>query len=225
VLNRHIILKHLQVWFELLHPVQCCSFFHPQTTFKAADEGRFTSIVAAGVCSIAALFASPDIEGRKFSERCNEWVKFHISRTAGIFTKERLILIILSTIYDFLCGDWPRLWEYSSTAPRIVTAMQYNWDTTAGSFIEQESLRRLVWQVYISDRFLAGGYDEHITLREENLYLTLPCDDYSFRAGHPVTALERLDQSPLPASRKQGGEVSLLSITIRIMSIRHEILG
>ncbi|OIW33995.1 hypothetical protein CONLIGDRAFT_204728 [Coniochaeta ligniaria NRRL 30616] len=225
VLNNQIILEHLQVWFELLHPVQCFAFFHPRTTFKEADERRFTSIIAAGVCSITGLFISPDDDGRRFTERCNHWVKFHLSRTAGIFTKERLTLLVLSSIYDLVVGDWPKVWEYSATASRIITAMQYNWDTTAGSFIEQESLRRLVWQVYIIDRILAGGYSEHLTLREENLFLSLPCDDYSFRNNQLVMPPERLSQRPLPASHKQGGNISLLSINLRLMSIRHQLLG
>lgn len=225
LLNSHIIFEHLQVWFEILHPVQCYAFFHPQTTFKEAEERRFTSIIAAGVCSITGMFISPGDDGRKFTERANHWVKFHLSRTAGLFTRERLTLLVLSSIYDLIAGDWPRVWEYSSTASRIVTAMQYNWDATAGSFIEQESLRRLVWQVFIIDRVLAGGYNEHLTLREENLFLSLPCDDYAFRNNQHVTSAEKLNQRPLPASHRQGGNVSLLAINLRLMSVRHQILG
>jgi hypothetical protein len=225
LLNSKIILEHLNVWFEILHPVQCYGFFHPQTTFKEAEERRFTSIIAAGVCSITGMFLSPDDEGRKFTERCNHWVKFHLSRTAGIFTKERLTLLVLSSIYDLIVGDWPKVWEYSSTASRIITAMQYNWDASGGSFIEQESLRRLVWQIYIIDRFLAGGYDEHLTLREESLYLRLPCQDLSFRNNQVSTSNERLNQRPLHASHNKGGDVSLLAINLRLMSIRHQLLG
>ena len=225
MLNNQIILEHLHLWFEILHPVQCYAFFHPQTTFKEADERRFTSIIAAGVCSITGLFMSPDDAGRKFTERCNHWVKFHLSRTAGIFTKERLTLLVLSSIYDLMVGDWPKVWEYSSTASRIITAMQYNWDATSGSFIEQESIRRLVWEVYIIDRFLAGGYSEHLTLREEHLFLVLPCDDYSFRNNQPVPTVDRLSQRPSPASQRQGGNASLLSINLRLMSVRHTLLG
>lgn len=213
------------MWFEILHPVQCYAFFHPQTTFKEAEERKFTSIIAAGVCSITGMFISPGDDGRKFTERSNHWVKFHLSRTAGSFTRERLTLLVLSSIYDLIVGDWPRVWEYSSTASRIVTAMQYNWDATAGSFIEQESLRRLVWQVFIIDGILAGGYNEHLTLREENLFLSLPCDDYAFRNNQHVTSAEKLNQRPLPASHRQGGNVSLLSINLRLMSVRHQILG
>jgi hypothetical protein len=198
---------------------------HPETTFKEADEGRFTSIIAAGVCSITGLFVSPGDEGRKFTERCNQWVKFHLSRTAGIFTKERLVLLVLSSIYDLLVGDWPKVWEYSSLASRVITAMQYNWDATEGSFIEQESLRRLVWQVYIIDRFLAGGYDEHLTLREENLHLSLPCQDHPFRTNQPVTSMQRLNQR-LPAGYTQGGkDLSLQAINLQLMSLRHQLLG
>jgi len=224
LLNSQIIFEHLQVWFEILHPVQCYAFFHPQTAFREADERRFTSIIAAGVCSITGLFISPNDSGRKFTERSNHWVKFHLSRTAGTFTKERLTLFVLSSIYDLIVADWPKVWEYSSTASRIITAMQYNWDAAVGSFIEQESLRRLVWQVYIIDRFLAGGYDEHLTLREDNLHLRLPCRDDSFRTNQPGPSSERLDQRP-PASHQQGADVSLLAINLRLMSIRHQILG
>ena len=213
------------MWFEVLHPTQCNAFFHPQTTFKEAEERRFTSIIAAGVCSITGLFTSPDDGGRRFTERCNHWVKFHLSRTAGIFNKERLTLLVLSSIYDFIVGDWPKVWEYSSTASRIITALQYNWDTTAGSFIEQESLRRLVWQAYTIDRILAGGFNEHVTLRDESLFLSLPCDDYSFRNNQPVPLSERLDQRPVPACHKQMGNVSLLGIYSRLISVRHQVLG
>lgn len=212
------------MWFRILHPVQCYSFFHPATTIREAEEQKFSSILAAGICSVAGLFIAPDAAGQKFTERCNVWVKFHLSRTVGTFTKDRLALLVLSSIYDFLVGDWPKVWEYSSTASRIVTAMQYNWDATTGSFIEQESVRRLVWQVYIMDRFLAGGFNEHLTLREEDIYLSLPCSDYAFRADHAVKPMERLDQRPPPNNPKHVDNVSILAITVRLFSVRHEIL-
>lgn len=222
MLNYTIIRTHLHAWFELLHPLQCYGFFHPETTFREVEEQKFSSILSAGICAATALYVSPNPEGRAFAERCNIWVKFHISRTAGTLTKERLALLILSFNYDLTVGDWPRIWEYCSTASRIVTAMQSNWDATTGSFTEQESSRRQTWQVYCIDRILAGGFDEHLTLREEYLRLSLPRSDHAFQSNQPAPAA-RLDHPP---RGNQGRiEPSLSAYYVRVMSIRHSILG
>lgn len=222
LLNYQIIRSHLDAWFEVLHPIQCYGFLHSETTFKDAEEQKFSSILSAGICAATALYISPNPAGREFAKRCNIWVKFHISRTAGTLTKDRLTLLVLSSIYDLIIGDWPRVWEYCSTASRIVTALQSNWDATTGTYSEREGSRRLTWQVYCIDRILAGGFDEHLTLREEYLRLSLPCSEHAFRNNQRVAAA-RIDEPPLGAHGQT--EPSLGAYVVRIMSLRHSVLG
>ena len=201
--------------------MQSYGFFHRETTLRDIDENRFLSVLAGGICAIMNFFLTPASDARAdFTDRCNRWVKLHLSRTAGIVTKERLSLLVLSCGYDLIIGDWPKVWELLAIASRIVTAMQYNWDSTAGSFIEQESIRRLTWQVYLFDRNLAGGFDEHLTLRDENLFLSLPCCEAAFIENRQV-GMERLSQRPM----LKNGEVSIAANYVRLFSIRHQILG
>ncbi|KAK3940478.1 hypothetical protein QBC46DRAFT_434535 [Diplogelasinospora grovesii] len=222
LLGRDVVLRHMNAWFELLHPLQSYGFLHSPSIYRDIEEGTFPSTLGAAVCAVTGFFLASDAEGRAFADRCNLWVKIHISRTAGILTQERLSLLVLGCLYGLMVGDWPRVWEYIAVASHLVTAMQYNWDRTSGSFVEQESIRRLTWQVFILHRILAGGFDEHLTLREDNMFLSLPCNEQAFQANRSVTT-ERLDQRP--RTMQKQAEPSIYALHARLMATRHHILG
>ncbi|KAH8879854.1 hypothetical protein GQ53DRAFT_853055 [Thozetella sp. PMI_491] len=221
--TQDIILRHFHTWFAVVHPTQCYGFFHPATTYREIEEDRFNSILAAGVCAVSGLLRPPSPDGRAFTDRCNLWVKYHLARTAGIFNRQRLMFLVLSSLYDLMVGDWPKVWEYSATAARLVTALQFNWNSAGSSFVEQESTRRLTWQVFLIDRILSGGFDEHTTLSTDKLFLGLPCSDAAFHEDKEAQA-EWLTLRSLGSSGPAGSP-SLRAICIKLFALRHEILG
>ncbi len=221
-MNRDVVLRHLNTWFESIHPMQCYGFLHPAVTYRDLEEDRMSPVLSAAVCAVSSLFLSSGSEDRAFAERCNRVVKLQISSTTGIFSKQRLAYLVLTSLYDFMIGDWSKLWEYTATAARLVMALQLNVDTVGGSFIEQESARRLAWQVYLNDRILSGGFDEYVVLAHDKLLLSLPCSEQNFQDNKPVrTEPLRMD---LDAASHQLESPSMRASYIKLFAIRREVL-
>lgn len=98
--------------------------------------------------------------------------------------------------------------------------LQVNWDVAPQnrSFIQQEVLRRVAWQIFIMDRLLAGGYEEYISCRSENMKIPLPCNETAFRENRPVMA-ERLHDKP----GSSPNTVGMHGFLVRLADLRHRI--
>ena len=101
-----------------------------------------------------------------------------------------------------------------------MTGLQLNWDNSTSnnrSFYQQELHRRIAWQFFVMDRLLAGGYEEYISCRAENMKIRLPCREDAFWENKPVVA-ERLSDKNAKA---QG--IGLHGLTVRIIDLKHRI--
>lgn len=98
--------------------------------------------------------------------------------------------------------------------------LRINWHVLprGRSFIQQESLRRIGWHFFHIDRMLAGGYDEYICCRAENMRIPLPCNEAAYRENRPVVA-ERLYDKPA----KPPSSINLHAFQIRLVDLRHRI--
>lgn len=76
----------------------------------------------------------------------------------------------------------------------------------------------MAWQTFNMDRLLAGGFEEYIGVRAENMKIRLPCDERAFRENRPV-ACERLYDRP----SKGQSFVGLQAFQLRIVDLQHRI--
>jgi hypothetical protein len=133
-----------------------------------------------------------------------------------------LLLSTLDVLHSFFAGEYARAWQSLGMACRLMQGLQLNWDShpseTTRDFVQKESNRRIVWQLFLIDRVLAGGYDEYLLCNEDKMKLRLPCSDQAYRENRPVV-MERLHEKPRPST-----EISLYAYQIRLWNIRHHVL-
>ncbi|TFA99478.1 hypothetical protein CCMA1212_008830 [Trichoderma ghanense] len=220
LLRRDVILTHLDAYFDFLYMMPSLGFLHPKVTYRDVQENRFPPAQAAAVCSVTTFFVNPGLAGREFGRRCSQQVETHIYRNIYKFSESALFLFALNILFNILDGSHAKVWQCFGVASRLMIGLQLNWDVTSHhtSFIQQECLRRIAWQLFSLDRLLAGGYEEYISCRAENMKIRLPCNEAAFRENRPVVA-ERLHDRPTRCSPALG----LHGIQILLVDLRHRI--
>ncbi|KAK1242145.1 hypothetical protein MKX07_000131, partial [Trichoderma sp. CBMAI-0711] len=220
LLRRDVILTHLDAYFDFLYMMPSLGFLHPKVTYRDVQENRFPPAQAAAVCSVTTFFVNPGPAGREFGRKCSQQVETHIYRNIYKFSESALFLFALNILFNILDGSHAKVWQCFGVASRLMIGLQLNWDVTSHhtSFIQQECLRRIAWQLFSLDRLLAGGYEEYISCRAENMKIRLPCNEAAFRENRPVVA-ERLHDKPTRCSPALG----LHGIQILLVDLRHRI--
>ncbi|KAH6606763.1 Zn2Cys6 transcriptional regulator [Trichoderma cornu-damae] len=224
LLRRDVILTHLDAYFDFLYMVPCLGFLHPEATYRDVQscfqENRFSPAQAAAVCSVTSFFVNQGPAGREFGRKCSQQVEMHIYRNMYKFSESALFLFALNILFNILDGSHAKVWQCFGVASRLMIGLQLNWDVSShhSTFIQQECLRRVAWQLFSLDRLLAGGYEEYISCRAENMKIRLPCNEAAFRENRPVVA-ERLHDRPSRCSPALG----LHGIQILLVDIRHRI--
>ncbi|KUI64900.1 putative transcriptional regulatory protein PB1A11.04c [Cytospora mali] len=228
--KQDIVLRHFDVFFRLWIPLPCMGILEMAPTFIEIEERRLHPIIAAAVCATTAHIVHPGQIRIPFADRCADQVDFYLFRNMDSFLRqdahENLIILVCAIYHFWHGGQMSKVWMYMGLAARLITALQLNWDGAGESPIKQERNRRLVWVVYILDRLLAGGFDEHLVLRDGDMHIKLPvANDDLPQTSNLSPAL----QMSMPAG--QGGphqetqKLSLDGYHLRLHRIRHQILG
>ncbi|KAK7952568.1 uncharacterized protein PG986_008296 [Apiospora aurea] len=225
LLKRDIILQHMDVYFEAFWYVPCQGILHPATTYRLIEENRLPPYLAAAVVSVTSTMVTSISQGRQLAAQCNEQVEQYVMRQFGHMDPDLLVLQAFVTTYNWMSGPLSKVWMWTSTAARLARCLglthEPEYRPEEGGFARQESLRRAVWQIWIIDRYLSGGFEEHVLLPSDAMQLKLPCNDDVFRQGLPSTEAT-LHEVPLQPNH---GDFSLNAAHVRLLNLRTQILG
>lgn len=175
---------------------------------------------AAALASITCFFYHPGEEGRNFGLKCAGIVDLRILETLNKFSEESFMLLALNSLFYLLHGSFAKVWNCFGMLSRLMIGMQLNWDANVNandSFRDREKISRIAWQVFSMDRLLAGGYDEYIACRAENMTIRLPCLEDAFRENRAVLT-PRLSEMSLDQS-----SLGLHGWQMRTVDLRHRI--
>jgi hypothetical protein len=225
LIRRDVLLKHVDCYFDYYFHMPCMGFLHPRSVYRLIDEDKLSPHLAAGICSITATFVSTVASGAALAARCNEQVEYHVFRNFGFMERDLLVFHVLAAVYNWMSGSLSKVWMWTSTASRLIKCLQLNYEPDTRSdqetFAQREIQRRSVWQIYIIDHFLSGGYEEHLLLPSSSMHIRLPCTDSVFKDELP-SAMETLDKNPSIPSNV--GDYSLDACHVRLLTIRSQVL-
>lgn len=221
-----MVIRHFQMWFKWCSRFALMDYLHKETTFLEIEENRLNQNLGKIVCALTARYINPgSMQLPAFAEMCAEDVNRYIALNMGTFLKGKgreNLLILVTSICHFWCeDDMGKVWMYMGLAGRMITALQFNWDGAGDTPFEQESVRRAVWKVWEYDRRLAGGFEEHLVLRDEVMHLATPIHDEhipTLIAAPPPVPGPGLRQWPLTPE-------PLCAYHIRLHRMRHSILS
>ncbi|KAK2592899.1 hypothetical protein QQS21_009394 [Conoideocrella luteorostrata] len=220
LVRRDILLRHVDAYMDNMYWLPCQGFLHPETTYREIEEGVFDPTVAAAVCGITAVFVSPIDSGGEFGVKCSAHVEMYLFQNIYKFTDDLLVLFALSITFNLIRGEFAKVWQSFGVASRLMLGLRVNWDVLPQnqSFMQQESLRRIAWQLFYLDRMLAGGYEEYISCRAENMKISLPCSEAAYLENRPINA-EKLYDKP----GNHPSTINLHAYQLRLIDLRHRI--
>lgn len=222
---------HFQVFFSFWAPMPCMGIMLPDTTYAEIDDGKLHPIVGAVVCAMTSRIICPGQKHILFAEKCAGHVDSYLIRTMNSFlgktTYQTLTIIVCAIRHFWNENQMSKVWMYMSLAARLVTALQLNSDVTGDSLLSQEMNRRLVWACYILDRSLAGGFDEHVVLRDNYMRLELPVSNEVLYEAARITEVGGQGITPFRPNRKPCDfKKQCLDVChLRLHRLRHKILG
>ena len=138
----------------------------------------------------------------------------------GAFSIFNLQIIILWANYHNSSGNWGKTWMLLGSAARLAYCLQLNVEPTTGSASQKECRRRMMWNIRIMDRLLAGTIEEFSLSTRYMESLRIPCDEHSYLAEIPVETdtLGRFGEST------HNPNVGGFSGLVGLFEIWHEIL-
>ncbi|KAG6004288.1 hypothetical protein E4U21_001185 [Claviceps maximensis] len=220
LVKRDLLLRHADAYMDNMYWLPCQGFIHPKTTYREIQEGSLDPVVAAALCGITSVFVSPSDSGGEFGVKCSSHVEMYLFQNIHKFSDDLLVLFALSITFNLIRGEFAKVWQLFGVASRLMLGLRVNWDVLPRnqSFSQQESLRRIAWQLFYLDRMLAGGYDEYIACRAENMKIALPCHEVAYRENRAVQA-ERLYDKP----GNHPSTINLHAYQLRLIDLRHRI--
>src|SRR6185436_14672678 len=90
--KKDLLLRHLDVYFEYLHPISCYGFLHPAATYRAVELNQLSPYLAVAICSVTATILDPE-GGAAFAARCNEEVELYLCRSMKTLDVQVLKLV------------------------------------------------------------------------------------------------------------------------------------
>jgi hypothetical protein len=93
---------------------------------------------------------------------------------------------LLLSVANYSIGDGKNCWRELGTAILLALEIGLNRENSViTSPLQRELDRRTFWACFALDRFLACGPARPMLIRDEDIYLRLPCPDENFQAGLP----------------------------------------
>ncbi|KAI4851160.1 hypothetical protein E4T44_02305, partial [Aureobasidium sp. EXF-8845] len=173
------------------------------------------------VCG-CALRVFPTTQGD--NERAAQWMKeaeLDALQNLEDLTIPRLQALTLLAFFEFTYHTHStKALMFLALAARLAFAKRLNYEDHTLSVVEQESRRRLMWSIFVLDKFCSGGITELTLVPAENMDIRLPTIERAFGFGQR-TDTENLRphiEEGLPINNAKGPLLTLGRFTKRVAS-------
>ncbi len=185
--TKDIIRCHVDAYFEYVYPITTHGFLHQGTLLQELDEERASVVLLKAITVSASHFVASTAEVSRVIARWAEDVDLYITNNMGVFSFLNLQIIILWMNHHYCIGNLGKTWMLVGLAARLAYCLQVNVEARAGSPSDRGSAgRRMLWNIHIMDRLLAGPVAEFSVCSKFIENLKLPCDEYFYLADIAV---------------------------------------
>ena len=177
-------MKHcVEAYFEYIYPITTHGFLHQGSLQESLDKDTTPAILWKIIVICASPFVNSTVEAEKQTAVWKDEVDLYIMRHMRSFTNLNLQVILLWTNYHHYIGDLGKTWMLLGLSARLAYCLQIQVEPSAiASPTEIECRRRMMWNIRIMDRLLAGTVEEFSLTSDFVSTLRLPCDDYFYLA-------------------------------------------
>lgn len=210
--------RHIDAFFEYIYPVPTFNFLHRADFIRQYSSGEAPPALLLAVCGAASRFLPDSAERTALTISWIDRSESIILRSLGRF--EVVHVQTMMILLNFRAGNHQmgKATHLLALASRAAYMLKLNKEDSGLPFVTQESRRRLMWSIYTSDRFSAGGISEFILCPTSSIHIQLPCRERYFEFDTAVSTEHLRDKE------RSKSELSLSAFILRILDVRSQIL-
>lgn len=218
--DKELIAEYIEAFFRFVYPVSCMSFLH-QPTFLRQWHTHTVNVSLLKVVCACALRVFPT--NQEDNDKAAHWIheaELDALQNLGDLTIPRLQALTLLAFFEFT-------FHVHSTkglmllglAARLALAKRLNYEDHTLSVVEQESRRRLMWTIFVLDKFCSGGVAELTLVSAEHMEIRLPTIERAFGFGQrtDTEVLRPQPQEGAPNSNAKG--MDEFAYTVRLIDL------
>ncbi|RSL43215.1 hypothetical protein CEP54_015177 [Fusarium duplospermum] len=216
-IDRLDIKKHIDAFFEFIHPIPCYGFLHRASLLQAWSRGHLNPLVLRAICGLTSRFIHPN--DPRNASLARKWIQETESELLSRLAQPRVSDVeawLLVTLDQYLSRQFSKMLVSMSLTSRLAYILRLNHENDRLSFLLQERRRRLMWSIFTTDTLYSSGKTEFTSCTTETLHIRLPCNEKSFSMDTPVST--GLLTSDVDASGESN--IGLLGYCLRVLDIR-----
>ncbi|KAJ5110666.1 hypothetical protein N7532_001201 [Penicillium argentinense] len=215
--------SHVNAYFGSFSTIPQYAFLHKATFLRAFHHDTVDPLFLRCVCGISSRFLQPQSDNTYVSSWLQD-VEAQIFPRLGDMKVQNLQLLLLLICWYSLERKISNMWTASAMAARIAYGIRLNYEAPGNvPFLSKEVRRRLMWSIFMLDKYYAGGFGELTLCNAETMHVNLPCEERNFELDIPVTTFP-LNTSPSQTC-KSVSDIGIMGHMSRLVQIRHEVLA
>lgn len=219
--ERSLIKQCIDAFFNILSPIPEYNFIHKAIFFQQWQSGDLDTILLKAVCGCSARYLSDGVvtnkQGGRWTEEAQAGVLSAFDRPSIV----RLQALHLIVLHYQAMRDYRKVLSLFALCTRMAFLLRLNYEDPTLPFLAQESRRRLMWSIWTTDTFLAGGIPDFTMCRTSQVHhVRLPCEESNFQLDRAVESEHLHPESGVFDSSR----IDLVAHYIRVIDIRDRIL-
>ncbi|KAL7907555.1 hypothetical protein GGI35DRAFT_470160 [Trichoderma velutinum] len=179
---KEMIRTLVDAYFEFVYPLTNHGFIHQGRLLEEIDEEKAPVVLLKAMAVSASHFVESSADLTRQATQWADDVDNYIMANMGSYSLLNLQILVLWANYYYTTGNMGKTWMMVGLAARLAYCLQINVESSNGSPSEKESRRRMMWNLRILDRLLAGTVEEFSVCSKYIDSLRLPCSEHFFMA-------------------------------------------
>ena len=196
------------------------NFLHQPTFLRQWHTHTVNVSLLKVVCACALrVFSTTQTD----NERAAQWMheaELDALQNLGDLTIPRLQALTLLAFFEFTYHiHSTKALMLLGLAARLALAKRLNYEDHSLSIVEQESRRRLMWSIFVLDKFCCGGVSELTLVSAEHMDIRLPTIERAFGFGQRTDTgfLRPRVEEGIPTTNAKG--MDEFAYTIRLLDL------
>jgi hypothetical protein len=210
----------VDAFFDYIYPIPAFSFIHRVSFMQNFDEKDYSHPLVQAACGAGSLFLGENGYHRQLGKAWIEEAEIFALKNVDDFTLTNIQILLILTFYFAASRQFRKVMTLLSIATRMAYISRLNYECENLPFVVRESRRRVMWALYIQDRFYSGGLPDFTLCGTGTIHLNLPCTETNFALEIAVSTQMLVSD----VSETSNMDIGSLAHCIRILDIRDRIL-
>ncbi|KAF4967538.1 hypothetical protein FSARC_4923 [Fusarium sarcochroum] len=180
--GRDVIRNYLDAFFDKANYF-LCPFLHKATVIADFCQDKLEPKLIKAICALGIRLSSSEP-----NSCCYDWmdeVQRDIVTNMNNVSLTDLQALMLVIQFRSLLKFTDDVWNLLSIAARVAFTKRFNYERPKDDPVKQESLRRLMWSIFIMDKDFSGGIEDLTICPVYRLHIRLPNSNHNFQLGLP----------------------------------------